>query len=228
MLSLDTYNSIKDYFDTNADIQVGIRIFLAIKGNNHPFAKLLFLAGAKQAINQELSLISGIIIPEEQIPKPIVKVKLRDDFPFLNQPDCPLELKILAANKITAYHNYVHAHAQLFGCTNNQQQFEVVKKVVENYIENRLIYQEFDYYKKHKALLGLHPIFKIYKKNIAMRKLSPIALVKKQSNLNKAIARLKKDIALSSIAHLQVAREQSLKIKLAELAEVNRLLKEYE
>ncbi len=36
--------------------------------------------------------------------------RFREDWPFLSEPDCPTELKALAADMITSWHNYVNAH----------------------------------------------------------------------------------------------------------------------
>jgi len=38
------------------------------------------------------------------------KRKLRDDYPFLADPTCPPELKIIIGDKITSYHNYCDAY----------------------------------------------------------------------------------------------------------------------
>src|SRR5690606_7085825 len=147
---------------------------LQIKGNKHPFARLLQkkTPSVHQTMVKELCKIAGIVNPEFEGAKfTQPKKTLREDFKFLDQPDCPPELKILAANKITAYRNYVRGHKELYGCNSNQEQFEKVKKVVENYIENRAILREFEYYKKHNHLLGVHPIFKTYQKIQDLRRM---------------------------------------------------------
>lgn len=54
----------------------------------------------------------------------------REDWPFLSKPDCPPELKILAADKITAWANFAAEHERLFSCVSAEQCLETAKKCV--------------------------------------------------------------------------------------------------
>lgn len=86
-------------------------------------------------------------------------VKMRDEWPFLSEDDCPIELKILAADKITAWKNYVTNHQKLFSVCSLEECLETAKNCVFFYCQNRKIFSEFAHYKEHKAILGKHPIF---------------------------------------------------------------------
>lgn len=94
------------------------------------------------------------------------RAKLRDDFPFLNDADCPDELKVLVADKITAYKAYVKDQADLVKHANGELDLHadtaknLAAQVVENFEKNREIYEELNYYKEHGKILGNHPIFK--------------------------------------------------------------------
>jgi hypothetical protein len=91
---------------------------------------------------------------------------LRDEYPFLSDKNCPNELKILVADKITAFKLYTQAHAKLIKHSNGELELtqeelkEVTRDSVENFEANRAIFKELDYYKAQGKILGEHPIFK--------------------------------------------------------------------
>lgn len=89
-------------------------------------------------------------------------MKLREQYPFLNEDDCPDKLKILIADKITADHKFMTSREeiqQLIASDNEDVLFELAKKAVENFELNKEIKDELDYYGEHKEILGNHPIF---------------------------------------------------------------------
>lgn len=155
------------------------------------------------------------------------KVKLRDDFPFLSDPDCPYELKVLASDKITAYHNYVSGHEKLFDCTSPQEQFDAAKFVTENYIENRRIYKELEYFKKTRIILGKHPIFDRLRRFRLLSQLNVIELIKLKSKLEHNIWRTKDQIKKGDKPHLKLERERMIRQKEEEILEITRLLAKY-
>lgn len=150
--------------------------------------------------------------------------KLRDDWPFLSSPSCPAELKILVGDKITAYHNYVKAYNNLHTATNVEQQYNNVRYLVENYIENHIIHQELHYYKEHKKVLGKHPVFAHLKKLRTLRHLPILDLVKKKTQLEHNIWRNKNKIQTDNRPDLQISREKRIRQLEIELAEIMRLL----
>lgn len=99
-------------------------------------------------------------------PDTVERNRLRDDFPFLKDADCPNELKILVSDKITAYDNYVNAHNKLQLHVNGthplseEEQAELTRVSVESFEENRSIYAELDHFKSTGKILGDHPIFR--------------------------------------------------------------------
>jgi sarcosine oxidase delta subunit len=93
--------------------------------------------------------------------------KLRDEFPFLDETNCPIELRALMTDKITAYRSYCTNHNKLMAHQNGSavisdpKELEAVtKSAVEDFDANRAIYDELNYYKSKGKVLGIHPIFK--------------------------------------------------------------------
>lgn len=158
--------------------------------------------------------------PEQITQRP----KLRDDYAFLNNLDCPAELKILAADKITAYHRYCQAHDRLFDCVTREEQKKTVSDLVKNYLENRAIIAEFVHYKEHGHALGKHPVFKWTRELKSLRSLNPVELVVKQQKLEHNIWRIETEIKANKKPHLLTEREQRLRFKKLQLAELNRMI----
>jgi hypothetical protein len=153
------------------------------------------------------------------------KRSFRTEFPFLSRANCPPELKALAADKITAWENYTAAHEKLFDCNSLDQCYETAFDVVENYLENRLIYEELEYYGKNGSILGKHRIFDQYKKYQRLRGYNVIELVKlHEKTLPHRIWRIESVIKKGDKPHLAGEWQKRLEEAQAELAEVKRLL----
>lgn len=182
----------------------------------------------KTVIKKKLEALQSLPAAKAQPdPEPAAKPKLREDFAFLSDPDCPNELKILASNKITAYHNYVSGHEKLFDCTSPIEQLQAAKFVTENFIENRLIHKELQHYKDHRQILGDHPIFAMLKRIRELSKLNVIELIKLKKKLQHNIWRLQSEIDKNNKPHLTPDRERQITEKKAEITEIDRLLARY-
>lgn len=213
--------AILTWIKSGAPLQEGARLFALKKGKAHPFLKLLQAdpEGCLPVLIRELAASEGINTDEiTQRPK------LRDNWPFLKDPDCPAELKILAADKITAYWRYVQAHERLFDCVTREEQRDTMRELMANYQENRAIIAEFVYYKEHKNILGKHRIFKWTKELARLRQLKPIELIPVQHKLEHNIWRIESQLKSGKQPHLQTEREQRLQLKKMQLAELNRLI----
>lgn len=100
------------------------------------------------------------------------EIRFRDEFPFINDPNLPAELKQLVTDKFSHYHAFAAAHTSLSNgiategenaekiALSNDQVFSLAKVAVENFQMDQLIREEFVYYKEHNKVLGVHPIFK--------------------------------------------------------------------
>lgn len=149
----------------------------------------------------------------------------RTKWTFLSSPECPPELKILAADKITCWEKYTSAHRQLFNCSSLEECYQVSHELIEAYKENRLIIDELDYYQKNAAILGKHRIFANMKKFEKLRGLNVIQLVELYSKtLPHRIWRIESEIKKGDKPHLMGERQNRLNDVVAELAEVKRLL----
>jgi hypothetical protein len=121
--------------------------------------------------------------------------RLRDEFPFLNSKDCPQELKILVADMITAHDTYIAEHKKLHDSLSDAEIAEVSKSVVENYLENREIWEELNHYKKNRKVLGKHPVFAWVKRESEIKCMKVADLVKLKDALENNIPRTKQKIA---------------------------------
>ncbi|HNP68211.1 MAG TPA: hypothetical protein PKH16_09925 [Aequorivita sp.] len=133
---------------------------------------------------------------EKQLPVPgdeaQEKKKLREEFPFLNEKDCPDKFKILVADKYSALKAYNDAFEEIQRkkkAGDNEGLFELGKTATENWELNQLIYDELNYYQEHKQILGNHPIFvdDVLQKKVAAY--STQEAMKRQGNLRSYISR---------------------------------------
>lgn len=126
-------------------------------------------------------------------------VKLRDEFPFLDKADCPDKLKILVADKISAYKKAEAAHEELAKNETEkhlspEQEKELSATAVENFELNELVYRELNYFKEHNEILGEHPIFA---EEVAQREVDELSdndAHKTYRNLATYISREKKNL----------------------------------
>lgn len=99
-------------------------------------------------------------IPEttyKEAPEPVKKmIRFRDKYSFLKSPDCPDVLKILVADMFTAHAEYVAAHARLqeLGDAASEASMIDCEKVISNYLQNREILEELEYYRENGTILG--------------------------------------------------------------------------
>jgi hypothetical protein len=154
-------------------------------------------------------------------------IKFREEFPFLNEPGCPPELKILASDKITAWRNYKNAHTQLFDCSRLQQCTETARNVIQNKLNNELIYEELRYYQKYRKIYGQHEIFTYMRRLRELRALKPGELVREYENTFKNIYRYTKLIASKPKPHLSLQHQAKLKELEIRIAELESLLEQH-
>lgn len=199
---------------------------------------LMKLAGASEAQWRKLmgkSVSATISIdlnnPEQrataiaEIPEEVRKVfRLRDEFPFLREKDCPNELKILVADMLTTHDTFVRDHEALFATLDEKEIAALSASVVDNYVENRLIWDELNHYKQHGQPLGQHPVWKRTQQLEELQKLSNAELVKLSKNIPTNISRIRKKLAEEPGHPETQARTESLENYLWRLEQVNKLL----
>lgn len=122
-----------------------------------------------------------------ETPEPVRKmIRFREKYPFLNSPDCPDVLKVLVADMFTSYDNYKSAHARLQVLADDEAAAAVAdcEKVVTEYLKNREIWDELEYYRENGAILGKAAKFRELEAAEDYTQLSEIDLMKKLQSAN--------------------------------------------
>ena len=148
----------------------------------------------------------------------------RDEFPFLDQPGCPMELEALASRKFTKYHAYVRLHQQLRDCTNLAQCAKVAGELVDNYIDNRQIWEELEWYRKHGTLQGKHPAFAEFRRRKELLDMSVKQLMERLRQVEMNIWRVRNEMAKGDKPHLDAQRRERLAGYEKERMDILRLL----
>lgn len=118
-----------------------------------------------QATAEENESLKDELGKLKSLPKIDAK-SIRVEFPFLNEKDCPDEFKILVADKITAWNDYLQCHETLRSIesgelvTDDASKAEIAKAAIASFDENQKIYDELIAYAETGKVLGVHPIFK--------------------------------------------------------------------
>lgn len=177
---------------------------------------------AKKVIEKEV-----VVEPKKlsEVPEYVKKtIRLREELPFLKEKDCPKELKILVNDMLTAYDKYREAHKELFETASTEEIASVCGEILDNYIENREIWEELTYYKENGKVLGKHPVFALEEMFKGLKDLSAKDLAKRAKTLDSNIRRDKGNITKNKRPDLLANRQEALFLKEQELAEINRLL----
>lgn len=245
-------NIIHNWLLGGTDPEVGCRLFLDYCQPSHAIARIISKAPDRHIQTIRIALLNKAGLPydtnteprtanrhpEECHPEPVEgqvegrslrlskgrTPKVRTEYPFLADPTCPPELKLLISDKITAYRNCADAYAKLSESTTPEQQLSVVSKLVTNFIENHDIYRELQHYKQHGKTLGEHPIFAQYQRIRDLRNHNTMQLFKKKKNLEHAIWRNESKIQKENRPDLLPGRQAKIKELKMMLAEVDRLL----
>ena len=148
-------------------------------GRNKPALLALIQEGREKVIIEKAA----------SVPLEVRKsIKLRLQFPFLKEKDCPEILKVLVSDMITAYEKYRDGHAQLFESMTKEEEQNLARCVVDNFIENKQAFAELEHYRDSGQILGEHPIFEEQKIREDLEKLSGEELSKKANALRKNIS----------------------------------------
>jgi hypothetical protein len=90
---------------------------------------------------------------------------IRQEFPFLNDKDCPHVFYTIVGLRISKYKQYQELHVKLqkansdeFGY-NEAQKLQITSDCEAAFNENKKLWDELNYYNINKAILGKHPMF---------------------------------------------------------------------
>ena len=237
MLSSLVYNWLLG----GADPTVGLRLFMDYTAPNKSIANIVsknpekHLQLIKTALFKKADIPLGFQVNKVHIESKsevIAKThesnrkeqyKVRSQWPFLADPECPPELKLLISDKITIYSNCVKAYESLADVQENQLR-DQLRILVTNFVDNHNIYRELQHYKKTKTTLGEHPIFAQIKRIKDLRNLNTMELFKKKKNLENNLWRNKAKLKNEKREDLVRQRNEKIKALQMQLAEVNRLL----
>ena len=126
---------------------------------------------------------------------------IRVEFPFLNNEDCPNELKILVADKITAWNNYAEAQNKINAAhtgeapLSNEELADLAEVAVKSFDDNQKIYDELNAYATTSKVLGVHPIFRRLQIAREVEEMSTDELIKYKASSAKYFTVNKKDLA---------------------------------
>ena len=130
----------------------------------------------------------------EAVPNVVDGIGIRDEYPFLNDENCPDVFKILVADKISAYKSYAAAHAEILGVDTSEDAeerlYEVGKKALEKWRLNKDIKDELDFYRDSNGkILGKHPLLADLKMKQDVGEMSEADLVKARINAQKSVSK---------------------------------------
>lgn len=155
---------------------------------------------------------------------PLTTNKIRDRWPFLNDPNTPVELQALVTQRITRWHEYTGLYQKLRDCEDVEQCADVAGKLLDAYLDNQAIGREMDYYQKFGKVLGRHPLFRHFQQLARLRSSSVKDLLREQQKTKDNIWRVKSEIRKGDKPHLDVKRRQKLQEYEMKLREINNLL----
>ena len=223
----DLQAAVQSWIRAGAEVSTGLLLFSQCSRNTRfPALVRLNPTRYRPLLIERLCAIAELAPPRTEVSQ-TGRRRFRDDFPFLRDPDCPTELKILASDKITAHERYMRAHDRLFDCTSLEECFRAAQEAIVNFQENRAIFAELDYYREHHTILGKHRIFEHIQRVRTFKGMGIMELVAEQRRLRSAIWRINDELKKGTKPHLQTEREQRRHQKELLLAEVSKLLDAY-
>lgn len=228
-------NLVHNWLLGGADPEVGLRLFMDYTNPSLPIARMISRSPEKHLQTIKVALLQQAGLPLDTSIVSVSKTtdnesrtsnksKLRSDWPFLENPECPPELKLMISDKITAYRNCIQEYENLPKATSASDQLNTVRSLVNNFIANHDIYKELKHYKDKGKILGEHKIFVQYKRIKDLRNLNSMELFKKKKNLEYSIWRNESKIKKENRPDLLHSRQDKIKELKMELAEVDRLL----
>ena len=150
---------------------------------------------------------------------------LREEFPFLNDEDCPEIMYVVVGKRIAAHKRYESLHALLqqieagtFEGT-EEQKLAIVQDTEAAFAENRALWEELNHYAEKGEILGKHELFRQNQLKKEVDEMSKEELVKFIPSSATFFSRKKSELAKAKdadkIAKIQLAiDEREYKLKL--------------
>ncbi len=141
------------------------------------------LQSEKEDLEDEVENLKEEVQTLKLAPKLDAKA-IRVEFPYLNNKDCPDEMKILMADKITAWNNYLFCQEEIVKIESgeiiakDEYKANLAAQAIEYFDENQKIYDELNCYQTTGKILGIHPIFKNVKLSREVNSMTADELIK--------------------------------------------------
>lgn len=153
---------------------------------------------------------------------------IRDEFPFLNEADCPEIMFVVVGKRISAYRRYQGLHAKLQdalanpGSVTDEEQAKLAADTQEANAENIALWDELKYYNEHKEILGKHPLFKESVAKKEVEAMTTEELAKFRTSSATFISKKKKALEAKGVTEEKKAElEQAIKDRQFKLSLVN-------
>lgn len=156
---------VNDNGVVNIDGKLGVDFGILKQENENLASENEDLQDEKQELEEENEELKDELETLKSLPKIDAK-SIRVEFPFLNDKDCPDEFKILVADKITSWNEYLNCQVKLHEVEegtlvlSEKELADLAALTIDNFRENQKIYDELNAYAETGKVLGLHPIFK--------------------------------------------------------------------
>jgi hypothetical protein len=150
--------------DSDDDDEAGTDVIVDISNPLSPeeLLKIEQLNQENAEIKKKNDLLAALKLPEH--PDVLEGMKFRQEYPFLDNENTPMELKALVTDKITAYRQYAGVVGTIISAENLEQSeeklYELAKEALEAYEVNQDIKKELDFYRDSGRILGEHETLK--------------------------------------------------------------------
>lgn len=143
-------------------------------------------------LKRKNDLLAALKLPEH--PEVLEGMKIREEYPFLNEANTPDEIKALVTDKITAYKQYAGVVGEIISAENLEESeeklYELAKEALATYEINQDIKKELDFYRDSNGrILGKHPKLEDLKMQQDVNDMSEADLVKNRANAQKNVSK---------------------------------------
>lgn len=142
-------------------------------------------------VKKKNDLLAALKLSEH--PEVLEGMKFRQEYPFLDNENTPMEFKALVTDKITAYRRYAEVVGSIISAENLEQSeeklYELAKEALEAYEVNQDIKKELDFYRDSGRILGEHETLKDLKMKQDVNDMSEADLVKNRLNAMKNVSK---------------------------------------
>ncbi|MBE7649327.1 hypothetical protein [Tenacibaculum finnmarkense] len=193
---------------------------IEVSGSKNEDYDLAIEAYSHQLVFEKIEKAKKVLIETRlKALKPEIKqsIKIRTQFPFLRDKNCPKILQLLVADLISAWDDFKEKQPLLHKNATQEQLQLLVADVTSNYINRKEIFAELEHFAEMGILLGKHPKFKKLEEEEALIRLDAVDLAKKirnlTGNINRNKNKLKKAESLESKKKYKDLIEEAINLR---------------